>query len=154
MDLDDHARHLGGLIGNFQSLEFLLRIFLSKMPGARPCSAPYGAIYLSPVGTELPENDITSYDTLGQLIAKFNSEADRQRCTRIDDGLVAIRDALAHGRVSASEVDEHLRLLKFNKPQNGKVRVVFNEELSEDWFTNQKRRVREAMDIVYNLINH
>ena len=148
MNLDEHARHLGGLIGNLQSLEFLLRIALSKLPGARARGVPSGEdFYLSPVDSLLPENDLTSYDSLGDLISKFNKEMDKQGKLKIDESLVAIRDALAHGRVSASVSDETLRLLKFDKPQDGRVRVVFNEELSEEWFMRHKSRVRDAIDI-------
>lgn len=148
MGLDEHARHLGGLIGNLQSLEFLLRIALSKLPGARGRGVLSGQdFYLSPVDSFLPENDLTSYDSLGELISKFNKEMDKQGKLKIDESLVAIRDALAHGRVSASAPDETLRLLKFDKPQDGRVRVVFNEELSEAWFMRHKNRVRDAINI-------
>jgi hypothetical protein len=34
MTLEEHATHLGGLVSNFQSLEFLLRAFLQKSPPA------------------------------------------------------------------------------------------------------------------------
>lgn len=149
MNLDEHALHLGGLLGNFQSLEFLLRATLSKLPGARPRVIPVGQdIYLSPVGAQLPESDMTSYDSLGQLITKFNATAATQGKASIDETLVVIRDALAHGRVSAAATDQPLRLLKFDRPQNGTVRVTFNEALSEDWFVTQKRRVYEAIDVV------
>lgn len=149
--LESHALHLGGLIGNFQSLEFLLRAFLHKQPNARPLGLPYGTdIYLSPVGTALAENDFTSYDTLGQLIDKFNAVAAAGNLPNVDRTLVDIRDALAHGRVSASGEDEQLRLIKFGRPSNGQVRVEFNVEMSDAWLIEQKRKVFEAMMVVYN----
>lgn len=149
--LNEHALHLGGLIGNFQSLEFLLRATLSGFPGARPRGVPPGQdIYLTPVGTELPECDMTSYDSLGVLIKKFNVAAAAKGAAQVDETLVAIRDALAHGRVSSATTDTPLRLIKFDKPdKSGNVRVAFNEELSEEWFVTQKRRVFEAMAVVH-----
>jgi hypothetical protein len=132
MTLDDHARGLGGLLGNFHSLEFVLRVFLNRLPGARPMGVPPGTdIYLSPVGTELPENDMTSYDSLGQLFAKFNAEMVKRGKAQLDMRLVELRDALAHGRVSAAMPDDTLRLIKFDKPRNGRVRVTFNELMTE-----------------------
>ena len=153
MTLDEHARHLGGLFANLQSLEFLLRVFLSRLPGARPMGVPHGTdIYSFPVGSELPDNDMTSYDSLTQLLAKFNREMKLRGAPEIDDGLIDLRDALAHGRVSAAVGDENLRLLKFDKPIDGKVRITFNEVMTEEWFTGQKARVLAAIKQVYQQI--
>ena|SRR5689334_257344 len=151
MDLNQHARHLGSLVANFQTLEFLLRAFLQQLPGARPLGIPQGQdIYSSPVGSELHESELTSYESLGQLIDKYNDEAERRASPKIDRTLVDVRDALAHGRVSAEAPNTDLRLLKFDKPMNGRVKVVFNEVLSEHWFSLQKRRVLDAILAVHN----
>ena len=152
MTLDEHVKQLGRLVGNFQSLEFILRAFLQELPTARPIGIPEGTdIYSYPVGTELPENELTSYDSLGDLIEKFNAEMEMRGLSKIDPTLVEVRDALAHGRVSASSKNDNLRLLKFDKPKNGKVRVVFNEKLTETWFANQIKRVYEAIQIVASI---
>ena len=146
MTLDEHVNHLGGLVGNLQSLEFALRIFLNRQPDARPIGMPYGTdIYYTPVGSTLPENDLTSYDSLGELIAKFNSVANAKGTKTIDANIVELRDALAHGRVSSALANEHMRLLKFDRPKGGAVRVVFNQEMNSDWFKGQKTRVYEAI---------
>jgi hypothetical protein len=151
MTLDEHARQLGGLVGNFQSLEFLLRVFLQ---GSAPLDGiPYGTdIYSFPIGTVLPENELTNYDSLGKLIRRFNAEMTVQGRPEIDGSLVEVRDALAHGRVSSDAEDKDLRLLKFSRPKNGKVRVTFNEELTDVWFASQKKRVVEAVKHVAALI--
>jgi hypothetical protein len=151
MTLDEHVNHLGGLVGNFQSLEFSLRAFLQGLPTAQPIGLPQGAnIYSFPVGTELPENELTSYDSLGDLIEKFNAEMKRRSFSGIEPTLVEVRDALAQGRVSALSMNDNLRLLKFDKRKNGKVGVVFNEKLTEAWFARQKKRVYEAIEFVAN----
>jgi hypothetical protein len=153
MTLDEHARHLGGLLGNLQSLEFLLRLFLSKLPDAAPTGVPSGTdIYSFPVGAELPENNFTNYDSLTQLLNKFNAEMQLRGEQLIDDDLVILRDALAHGRVSAAVENENLRLLKFDKPIQGKVRVAFNEVMTEAWFTAQKARVNAAIHYVFQRV--
>ena len=149
MTLDEHAMQLGRLVANFQSLEFLLRAFLQDTPSARPVGVPHGTdIYSYPVGTDLPESELTSYDSLGQLIGKYNKEIGKRGLPPIDETLVEIRDALAHGRVSAADPENNLRLLKFSKPAGGRVSVAFNEELSSDWFSAQRKRVFEAMQAV------
>jgi hypothetical protein len=149
MKLEEHAQQLGGLVANFQSLEFAVRVFLTRQPGARAIGFPDGTdIYVSPVGTVLPESDLTSYDSLGDLVAKFNTVAAAGGTKQIDADLVNLRDALAHGRVSAPLADEHLRLLKFERPKDGAVKVSFNEVMTMDWFKNAKARVIEAIDTV------
>ena len=120
MALAKHVQGLGKLLGNFHSLEFLLRIFLYKLPSAASSGVAYGTdIYSLPVGTELAECALTDYDSLGQLIDKFNSEMERRTLPQIDRTLVEVRDAVAHGRVSTSAKDQPLRLLKFSKPCAG-----------------------------------
>ena len=149
MTPETYREQLGGLVGNFHSLEFILRAYLQKSPGARPIGLPHGTdVYKFPVGTELPLSEITSYDSLADLINRFNKEMVRQSLPELDVTLVEVRDALAHGRVSGSSIDGHLRLLKFDRPKDGKVRVVFNEELSVAWFKEQTKRVYSAIEIV------
>jgi hypothetical protein len=139
--------NLGRLVSNLQSLEFVLRAFLQE---GHPMGVPEGTdIYSYPVGTDLPENEFTGYDTLGRLIDKYNDQAARQGLRPIDKTLVDIRDALAHGRVSAAEQNDNLRLLKFSKPVNGRVKVVFNETLTSAWFIVQTKRVSDAIVSVH-----
>jgi hypothetical protein len=149
MTADEHAKQLGGLVGNFHSLEFILRAFLQQLPTARPIGIPHGAdIYSFPVGTELPESELTSYDSLRELIEKFNREMGRRSLPGVDETLVEVRDALAHGRVSAADPSDTLRLLKFSKPQNGRVRITFGETMTAAWFQTQKQRVLDAIHAV------
>ncbi len=146
MTLDQHAIQLSKLMGSFHALEFLLRGFLQKLPTARPIGIPSGTdLYSFPIGTELPENEFTSYDSLGELIDKCNSELNKRGLTIIDKTLIEVRDALAHGRVSAASATGTMRLIKFDRPVNARVRVAFNEQLSESWFVTQRKRVNEAI---------
>jgi|SRR6185369_4840576 len=84
---------------------------------------------------------MTSYDTLCQLVTKFNDEMKRRGAPPLDTSVVELRDALAHGRVSAAPPEENLRLLKFSKPVKGKVQVTFNEVMTEQWFKHRKSHV-------------
>jgi hypothetical protein len=102
-----------------------------------------------PLERNLPENELTNYNSLRQLIDKYNGTVGKLGLPPIDETLAEIRDALAHGRVSAALADDTLRLLKFSKPANGRVRITFSALLSSDWFTAQKKRVFEAMQSVY-----
>lgn len=146
---EKHFQSLGKLLGNYHTLEFVLRVFLYHQPGATSTGVPHGTdIYSFPVGTELDSCAITNFDSLGELIDKYNAEMQRRHLLKIDRTLVEIRDALAHGRVSASAQDFPLRLLKFSRPHDQRVRIVFNEEMSEVWFETQTKRVFEATQSV------
>lgn len=146
MDFDKYAFHLGSLLANFQSLEFCLRAYLQGLPKAAPLGTPCGVdIHSVPLGSTLPENAATNYDTLGQLIGKYNKDARSNGWAELDRSLVTLRDALAHGRVSATKPSDQLHLLKFSKPVAGTVTVTFNELLTDTWFIEQKRRVRDAL---------
>jgi hypothetical protein len=149
MTLEHYAHSLGAIVANLQSLEFTLRGVLQNLPTARTLGIPPGTdIYAVPVRSELPESEMTSYDSLGELIDKYNTLARDNGLSEIDRGIVDLRDALAHGRVSAAVPSADLRLLKFSKPKNGKVTVTFNALLSEDWFSEQRRITGEAVKSV------
>lgn len=149
MTPDEYREKLGAVVENFHALEFLLRAFLQKQPSARPLGFPPGTdIYAFPVGSELPESELTSYDSLGELISKFNQAMIACGKPVLDSTLVDIRDAIAHGRVSSRTKQGYLRLLKFDRPSGGKVRVVFNQELNEAWFKVQTERLWAAIEIV------
>jgi hypothetical protein len=151
---DSHIRNLGKLNGNLHSLEIILRIFLQKQDSTRATRLPYGHdIYDLAVGTELDESVWTNFNTLRTLIDRFNEYAVLNGVASIDKTIVDLRDALAHGRVSALTETFPLRLIKFDKPINKKVRVAFNEELTEHWFQNNINRVYAAISIVNSCMN-
>src|SRR3990167_8748444 len=98
---EQYRERLGGVVGNFHALEFVLRAFLQAPSTARPIGIPHGTdIYSFPVGADLPENELTSYDSLGILIEKFNTDMASRGLSGIDLTLVQIRDVVAHGRVN------------------------------------------------------
>ena len=146
MTLDEYREKLGAIVQNLHALEFLLRVFLQGQPNARPMGIPPGTdIYSFPVGSNVPENELTSYDSLCTLIAKFNCVMTSQGKQTIDLALVELRDTIAHGRVSAPTRDGYLRLLKFDRPVGGQVKVTFNEVMTEDWFKAQTERTWAAV---------
>jgi hypothetical protein len=56
------------------------------------------------VGDQIAEDAFTNWDITGKLVEKYNNRigpVDRSLC--IDDSVIELRDALAHGRVSALE---------------------------------------------------
>jgi len=90
------------------------------------------------VGDQVAEDAFTNWDSMKELIAKYNSRIELlDRSLRVDDCVVEFRDALAHGRVSAFSPSEPMHLLKFAKPENGQVEVTFAAQMDKTWFQKQ-----------------
>lgn len=136
---------LGRLMGNFWSLEWMLRnvLYLLRHP-PHNAMAPR-PLFAANVADTFPVNALTSYASLRQLIDAYNSTA----TAKIDPSFVNLRDTLAHGRVlCADDVWVNLSLMKFSRPDNDKVRVETRYDLTLDWMDEQIARVGAALDLV------
>jgi len=148
VDSGDVSASLGKIMGNLHSLEFVMRLFLheaQRAPGIQTASG-----FEETVGQWVPENSITNYDTLGQVIAKINSELQARGSTdRIEESMIELRDALAHGRILANWPPGPFRLVKFSKPRDAKVQVVFSVTMTPEWLAEQVRRTHaEILKVV------
>jgi len=153
---DNHALHLGKLVGNLQSLEALLRVYLLAIAQKQWPPASTGPSYWNlSVGDVVGEDAFTNYDSLGALISKFNADVQPRDATlRVDAAMVSVRDLLVHGRVAADDPDPgRLKIVKFDKPNNGTVKVSACAFMDEAWFNTQNdlasaqlRRVHSAYE--------
>lgn len=157
MNEKDHAYLLGQIVTNLLSIELLIRAFLNYHPDTKEAHFNMDDIDNTPVGDEVPKNSLTNYDTLGVLIKKYNKiirKIDTTLC--IDKTVVDIRDFIAHGRLYGKDVTVFpLRMIKFDQPINGKVKIIKKEVLETDWFCTQRRftgkqikNVQEALQLV------
>lgn len=101
-------------------------------------------------GEQVPLNALTSWDTLGQLVAAFNAaHQTRNPPLVVDPALKTLRDAFAHGRLIADDSSTHLVLMRFRRPTTGAHVVVEDRyDLTSDWMNEQIVRTDEAIDIV------
>jgi hypothetical protein len=146
-ELDKHALPLGRLVGNLQSLEFALRAFLlnNEVALGMLSHIPRDPNKLTE-GDIVPEDAFTNYDNLGELIEKYNHNPRVLAAGLIiDKSLIGVRDALAHGRISGDAPVPPLKLLKFDKPRNHKVKVTFSVLMTIEWFNEQISRVNKAI---------
>jgi len=80
------------------------------------------------VGQRLPLNALTSWDSLGQLINRYNQlQSDEGRTELIDPSISTVRDMFAHGRILKDRQDTNLTLVRLKKPRGGSVTVEGNE---------------------------
>ena len=151
MDKALYAEKLGMLVANMQSLEVALRAFLSRAEDDLENKHVVVDLDNIKAGDMVQENAFTNYDTLKELIVKYN-KSNRSDDYKIDDSLVKVRDALAHGRLSAKDFEMNpIRLLKFAKPtKTGKVRVELDNDLTKEWFKENINLFRDAIMKVKN----
>jgi hypothetical protein len=145
------GKNIGSIVTNLQSLEFALRLFLDETQGY-PNSPKDTSLNLTGlnVGEWVPENYFTNYDTLKQLIRKVNSELQKRGLSeRIDESVVELRDAIAHGRVLSLHPDGPFRILKFSKPIEHKTQVKVSVDMTSAWLSQQTKRTHdEIMKVV------
>jgi len=142
--IPDHMQWMGSLVVNLQSLEFALRGFLYN--DEKQWKNGDGPDLLNNIqqGQELEENAFTNYDPLGTLIDRYNKKVQRRDPgLEVDPGIARIRDALAHGRIAglSPSQNEPLRLVKYDKPANGRVRVTDFHILTKGWFDEKSSLV-------------
>lgn len=148
---DEAYEAIGKVIRNIHALEFALRLFLYEIQknDSNLHNQSFDMHSLS-VGDCIPETALTSYDTLGQLIKKFNAELRNRRfLDQVDSGVVGLRDAIAHGRVFSLQPEGPFSILKFSRPVNRQVVVEVAVEINQAWV---KQQVEHTLAELYKVI--
>ncbi len=143
MDHEDHVRGLGIIVSYFHTLEFVLRAVLKNQEKGEIKKIVYSQLKK---GDTAPEDPMTNYDSLGNLIDKYNKLAPKE--LRVAKGIVTIRDAIAHGRAFSDTQSLPLNLYKFDKPKNGMVAVTVVVTLDQDWFRDTAVHLYEEIQKV------
>ncbi len=151
--LDKHALAFGKLMGNILSLEFLLRVFLLKAAGNSNGSFPeWGKFDKLKEGDSITLNAFAKDKYFRKVVEKYNKDSRIQkRGLAINNTLIDLRNALAHGMISGLNPSPPLRLLHFDSKQ-GIVFVKLNVLLTIQWFNEQIMQVRLAMENVEKAI--
>ena len=155
MNPNDYIEAVGKIIVNLQSLEFLLRAFLynNQNQPHNPIQ-PGGDFYNFQIGDVVPENAFTSYDSLGQLIARYNNHIKQTNSDlQVDGTIVELRDAFAHGRISDPDTDDIFSLVKFSRPQQGQITVTYLARMTREWLTRENLRVITELEKVRKAAN-
>jgi len=146
--VEKHAENLGRLNTNLHSLEVTIRDFLfNDAEGLQVVTKHLQSLRKLKVGQSIPENLFTNYDDLRTLIRKYNKRVEAiAKKLRVDESIVGLRDALAHGRVFSYGPSPPMLLLKFSPPQKGYVKVEFSAVMTIDWFDKQVEWVKRELD--------
>lgn len=138
---------LGTLVMNLLALEFALRETLHFFTSWNtPSPENRDSLKLLKIGDLIDESALSDYRQLGRLINDHNTMIDRFKLSgcKVDEGIVDLRDAIAHGRLFITSLDEAPILLKFSKTKDTKVEVTFFERLTDSWLDQQIEWVFEA----------
>lgn len=146
MEDSDHTTGVGNIALNLQALESFLRGFLVEKYGQ--CSA------FPKMGDKVAcRNYLTNFVSLGDLIKDYHRcLEEHEKKYAIDESVLLLRDALAHGRlfVRGNDPKPPFELWKFGKANSeGKMPVEFSETLTQDWLKLKWLMVeKEAQKII------
>lgn len=145
--LNRYALALGKLVGNLSSLEFTVRVALYYLETPADQRAPTFRLADVAVGDTVPETSVTRWAYLSGLVAEFNRyHCDDRPELVLDEGIVDLRNAFAHGLISVEDLASPLILVKFGSANGGRVPVVAKYTLTEEWMADQIRRVHHAIE--------
>ncbi len=142
---------VGRIMTNLQSLEFAIRLFLDSAVGPRDPDLRLRDLH---EGELVAESHFTNYGSLRDVAKQMNRRLEELGITeRVDESLVDIRDALAHGRVIAFEENGPYRLLEFSRSRrgSGQVEVKVAVDVTRGWLNEQIRRTADELYKVMKL---
>lgn len=133
--MDEYALLVGSVVINLQSLEFMLRMQLTIARNEQVFVPSEG-------GDEVEENSLTNFASVGQLVRQYNAQLQNgEGAFRVDEKVVEIRDALAHGRTLGREEGDVITLFTFEKPACGKVVVKAITRLTRDRLATWRQQI-------------
>jgi hypothetical protein len=147
MTVKDFNSHVGAIVVNLQGIETAIRFFFFRKNGE---TNPFP----KPGVTETPSfpHSLTAYRELSKWIRRFNSGLTKEELPRsqILNGVVEIRDAIAHGRLVGPEPPQlPYTLWKFGQPVNGDSPVRFSVVLTEEWLSETTAMIdRQLQQVV------
>ncbi|MFH0897006.1 MAG: hypothetical protein V1850_03020, partial [Candidatus Bathyarchaeota archaeon] len=149
----------GRLMGDILSLEFSLRMFLLKNAGNPQYSFPeWDKLPELKEGDSITLNAFTTDKYFSEVVERYNKDSRiENRGLAINDSLVDLRNALAHGLIYGLNPSPPFRLLHFERHRDKArrediVSVKLNSLLTIQWFNEQIVQVRLAMENVEKAI--
>jgi hypothetical protein len=157
-DVADYDREyqwrLGSLHANLGTLELALRVTLYLMDTPRAERLPYTfRIAGLGIGSQLPESWLTRWAYLSNFVEEYNKRQLANGLAPVDQGIVDLRNELAHGLISSETPNDPFTLIRLSRPQNGYVTVLSQWHMTREWIDDQIQRVNRAATIVIARLN-
>jgi len=130
--LEDYVERLGKLQSSLHKLEVWLRAYLFRAEGPQPIVN----LNTIKIGDKVPVTALTDFASLRELLDRFNIKVDPNAA--IGQGVIDLRNTLAHARIFSPTDEPPFRLVRFGKPDGGLVEVVsVVDNLDAKWFDAQ-----------------
>jgi hypothetical protein len=93
---------------------------------------------------------MTNFASLGWLITEYNAKlnAEERDTFMLDDSSVRVRDAFAHGRLTAPAKQFPLTLWKFGPVKSGRVPIEYNQVLAIEWLDDTWKKIHNQKELV------
>jgi hypothetical protein len=146
-----HTRYTGYFVMNLQAIETAIRAFLE-------CRDERALNFPKPGETEVDETWLTKFFYFGPLVKEYNNSLntafEREHCA-LDDRIVDLRNAFAHGRLFTDFERFPARLWKFGtRNSNGRIPIEFSELLTPEWLLKNHNFVAREYDKVLRCFKH
>jgi hypothetical protein len=144
---------LGRLLSNIIQLEFAVRVGL-HFQEREDTRMSTEVLHTIREGDLLPENYLTNWMQLSELVDDYNARESARGGATIDEGIVELRHALAHGRLTASTLTSEMSLFRFSQPDRRTKRVMVEriDRLTPQWLDEQVDRTADALQAVFKRI--
>jgi hypothetical protein len=129
MDWDKHTLGIGRLWSALLSLELVLRFCINRKTNQSAALPKFDTMN---TGDILDRNVLIDCDTLANVIDKFNSEFREMNESVEKDRIAPLRNAIGHGKIIA-EQPSPLNILNFEDYDRTHVKLIYFEEITEDW---------------------
>lgn len=136
---EDHIQGIGKLVTNFQVLGIWLRLYLLKVTDQEGSDEVLD-FSAGPLWSTVPVTRFTDYASLHGLGKEFNEHMHWQKKTGLDQTLVGLRDAHAHGRVFATNAGFPFRLIKFANHRDAVERRTHTQHVHDAGLVQQEDR--------------
>ena len=149
-DDDRLNREYGRFWMAFNALELILRVFLARKQGLG--TAEIERFLEGKLGESVPDCPMTDYRSFSKLCLDYNG------CVALVDqidfsSILSLRDAMAHGRVTAKSAESGLYVIKYDSPRDGSTIVSYRQELTPAFMRNMVSRIEKAAKSITNEMN-
>lgn len=151
MDSDTHALGVGRIVSHLLNLGLILRHCIGIKTEHSSEIPKFEALKNEKIHKRTA---IIDCDTLANVIQKFNCEFKDFNMSVDESKVVHLRNALVHGKMLSEEpFPNPLTIFNLEHVDRNTVKVVFFEEMTEDWFERNREFLKNETLRIYGFYN-